>query len=111
MSMNPPDREAFGAAVKDALDRRGLGVREVARRSRGGISTTSVLNMLDGHITSSDVIIEFAEAVTAQEGPQERQELADRLLLIGGKRTQYRAPSAVSVREWAAEPRALVEAA
>jgi len=39
------DRDRFAQEVKAALEGRSLGVREVARRSNGGISSTSVLNM------------------------------------------------------------------
>jgi len=83
------DRDRFKQEVKAALEGRSLGVREVARRSNGGISSTSVLNMLDGHMPNSDVIIEFAEAVTASETRAERKRLADHLLALAGRRARY----------------------
>jgi hypothetical protein len=82
-----PDTEQFKAVVKGALDEGKLSVREVARRSQGRISTTSVLNMLGGHIPYSDVIVEFAEAVSP--GPDRAHRLANDLLALAGKRVRY----------------------
>ena len=84
------DVPAFRAAVRAALDKDGgVSVREVARRSAGRISTTTILNMLAGHIPYAEVIAEYALATG--EDP-------DRLLALAGKPFRYEREPASRVR-------------
>ncbi len=79
--------EQFSQTVRELIEGKGWSVREVVRRSGNRISTTTILNMLSGHIPNSDVIVEFGEAVG--ETPEEDEQLANRLLAIAGKRVRY----------------------
>ena len=81
------EQERFSQTVRELLDGKGWSVREVTRRSGNRISTTTILNMLSGHIPNSDVIIEFGEALG--ETPEEDAKLADQLLSLAGKRARY----------------------
>lgn len=80
-------RREFAAAIEAARRRKDISVREVARRSGGRISTTTILNMEGGHVPSSDVIVEYAEAL--ETDPEEARLLADDLLSLAGKRLRY----------------------
>lgn len=85
--MTEPER--FSQTVRELLEGKGWSVREVARRSGNRISTTTVLNMLSGHIPNSDVLAEFA--VVVSENPGGDVALLNQLLALSGKR--FRAAS------------------
>lgn len=80
------DAAQFSATARELLQRKGLGVRAAARKSRQRISTTTILNMLEEHIPNSDVIVEFASAVG--DSPAEVEEFANDLLEKAGKRVR-----------------------
>jgi hypothetical protein len=79
--------ETFGERVREVMKERGLSPYEVERRSEGGISHQTVRNMIRSAATNSDHIVAFAEAV--EETPETREELANELLTLAGRRLRF----------------------
>jgi hypothetical protein len=90
--------QTFGNRVRELLETRKLSSRALSERAYGRISNTTVLNMQKGHVPSSDVIVEFAQALA--ENPAEVASVANELLSLADKSVRYHQAEPKTGGEW-----------
>lgn len=79
--------EEFGAEVREELLRRRLSIQEAARRTQGRVSFSTMRGCTLNQVPGAELIVDIAESLG--EDPDERAELANRLLRKAGKRLAY----------------------